>query len=425
MIAKTLTEQYSLEEIGQGSQGKLYKATDKNNGEVVALKRLPLKKATSHDDVHRLEDAARALRNIDDPQVVRYLWSAERFDDCGSPEYWLALEYVDGISLAQAREEGKRFSEEELRSIARQTLEGLAAAHDKGIIHRDVKPSNILLREDGTVKITDFGIAKFLGEETRDSSIIGKGTTEYMAPEQFDPSLPITLATDYYGLGMTLLELATGRERNGAYFHEDPLQDIATLRKSGQVSETFVASLELLVDQDPEKRKEGVRQIQEKQIPAALEERVMAGIKEDETVRTREADKEIYSITIGAALGIAVGHGVGLGLLALGSTLGDYDLFGGTIMGGCIGTLCGLEHATFTDWRRRRKAEKVERKIKAYEKMLEFSAAANYTLKAGLTERTIGLYEKAGMVNTADKVAREAGLTDEHAALKEVREANV
>src|SRR3989338_1230354 len=170
MTIPKLTEQYGLEEIGQGSQGKLYRATDKETGEIVALKRLALKKATSHDDVHRLEDAARALRNIDDPRVVRYLWSSERVDDCGSPEYWLALEYVDGISLAQAREEGKRFSEEELRSIAGQTLEGLAAAHDKGIIHRDVKPSNILWKKDGKVKITDFGIAKFLGEETRDSS---------------------------------------------------------------------------------------------------------------------------------------------------------------------------------------------------------------------------------------------------------------
>lgn len=290
MSTKLLTEQYILEEIGQGSQGKLYKATDKESGAVVAMKRLQLKKATAIDDVHRLEDAARALEQISHPHVVGYRGTATREDDCGSPEFWLSMEYVDGTSLAHAMRNGRRLTEEELYAIAEQTLEGLAATHARGIVHRDVKPSNILQTEDRTVKLADFGIAKFLGEQTRGSSLIGKGTTEYMAPEQFDPKLPITPATDYYGLGMTLLELATGRERKGAYFHEDPKEDIAALRKSDHLSKKFVDDLELLVDANPEKRKEGVRRMRETMVvsPVKSVEEVVAAEEEEKSEENSE-----------------------------------------------------------------------------------------------------------------------------------------
>ena len=375
-----LTERYVLKEIGSGGQGRLYLATDRESGAVLALKRQPISQMVSVEQIQRYEDGVRALQNINHPHVVAYHDSSTRIDEFGSPELWVMMEYVQGGSLADAWQVGRRFNENELRSLAGQTLEGLAAAHEKGIIHRDVKPANILLTEDDEVKITDFGIAKFLGERTRDSSIIGKGTLAYMAPEQFNPALSITPATDYYGLGITLLELATGKLRTGAYFQDDPQQDLNALRSSGYLSEQFVDGLELLIDQHPEKRREGAKALLEK---PQLEQVVQKRAARNETEYRPEYLTKYTKIIIG-------GIGFIAGALGAGSIAKNSDELLLMFAGGCLGAYSAYRASFAVD-------KLIGKLVGWYQKLKDRAASkkrVDFNLRLDAIEQKAGLREK-------------------------------
>ena len=254
----SFSEQYRvLESLGDGAQGEVFKVEKISLGTYDAAKIIGLKGKDAWEKLQRLQDATRALKALSHETIIAYKGDYEAKDTYGRPEFILVMEYVDGKSLADCLEEGRQFREEELEKIREQLIAGLSHAHERGIVHRDMKPKNILLRDDGTIKIGDFGIAKFLQEETRDSSV-GKGTLCYEAPEQLFGG-KITEATDYYGLGLTLLALASGKERSDDIRFQKPLDDIARLRKAGRYSAPFLDSLELLVDENPARRKEGLR----------------------------------------------------------------------------------------------------------------------------------------------------------------------
>ena len=254
----SFSEQYRvLESLGDGAQGEVFKVEKISLGTYDAAKIIGLKGKDAWEKLQRLQDATRALKALSHETIIAYKGDYEAKDTYGRPEFILVMEYVDGKSLADCLEEGRQFREEELEKIREQLIAGLSHAHERGIVHRDMKPKNILLRDDGTIKIGDFGIAKFLQEETRDSSV-GKGTLCYEAPEQLFGG-KITEATDYYGLGLTLLALASVKERTDDIRFQKPLDDIARLRKTGRYSAPFLDSLELLVDENPARRKEGLR----------------------------------------------------------------------------------------------------------------------------------------------------------------------
>jgi len=242
----------ALEKIGKGGQGKVYKVEEVETGKIYAVKRVPLDR---WEEVDQLEAEVRALRLLNHPNIVAYLESSSEEDEWKDPEFRLIMEYIDGKSASQLLSE-RKLSEEELLKIRDQIIAGLQYAHQQGIVHRDIKPKNIMLTKEGQVKITDFGLAKFLEEETRLSSV-GKGTISYMAPEQIFGG-KITPETDYHGLGLTLIALASGKERADDIRHQKPKEDIERLRSQGKYSSAFLDSLERLVDEDPEKRKEGL-----------------------------------------------------------------------------------------------------------------------------------------------------------------------
>ncbi len=239
--------------IGSGGQGQVFKVEERATGRRYAAKRFIL---DDWEELQRLEDEVKALQRLQHPNLVAYQ-NHSALEENWSPELFLVTEYVEGKSLAQYLAAGKRFSEEEITGIKSQLVAGLTYAHSQSIVHRDIKPENILLRDDGLVKITDFGVSKVLGERTRTSSI-GKGTFSYMAPEQLLGG-KITEATDYHGLGLLLVALASGKERTDDIRFQKPADDIARLRSAGRYSTAFLDSLELLVDENPEKRKEGLR----------------------------------------------------------------------------------------------------------------------------------------------------------------------
>ncbi|MDP3640417.1 MAG: serine/threonine-protein kinase, partial [Nanoarchaeota archaeon] len=238
--------------IGSGGQGQVFKVEERATGTPYAAKRFIL---DNWEELQRLEDEVKALQKLQHPNIVAYQ-DHSALEENWSPELFLVTEYVEGKSLAQYLAEGKQFSEEEIIDIKEQLVAGLTYAHSQSIVHRDIKPENILLTEEGIVKITDFGLAKFLGEKTRTKSA-GKGSIYYMAPEQI-LGRRITEATDYHGLGLLLVALASGKERTDDLRYQKPAEDIAQLRKAGRYSAPFLDSLELLVDEEPEKRKEGL-----------------------------------------------------------------------------------------------------------------------------------------------------------------------
>ncbi len=189
--------------LGRGGMGEVWRADDLRLGQPVALKFLP--EALVHDPerLARFYGEVRVAREIAHPAVCRV---HDIGDLEGQP--FLSMEYVDGENLAALSRRIGRLPGEKALEIARQVCAGLAAAHDKGILHRDLKPDNIMLDGRGKARLTDFGLAAFAGGV--DGHEVRSGTPAYMAPEQL-AGREVTVRSDLYALGLVLYELFTGR----------------------------------------------------------------------------------------------------------------------------------------------------------------------------------------------------------------------
>lgn len=195
---------YSLElELGRGAVGVVYRSRAAD-GRIVAIKTFDPALAEDETFRARLAHEARVAREIVHPHLVQILEAGE---DDGRP--YLVLEYLSGGSLAERITEGALRLEEMLRVVA-EVAAGLDALHRGGIVHRDVKPSNILLREDGSAALTDFGVAKGAAYTvlTRPGELLG--TLDYRAPELIRGG-DATPASDVYALGCVAFECLTGR----------------------------------------------------------------------------------------------------------------------------------------------------------------------------------------------------------------------
>ncbi len=203
------TGRYRIEEIvGRGGMGVVYKAHDQQLDELVALKVLPGDAMTrSSEQIDRFKREIRLARRITHRNVLRtYDW--------GEAEgvYFISMEYVRGYTLAQYLEKTPEPPIRVALGIARQVCRGLDAAHEQGIIHRDIKPQNILIDQKGEVKLMDFGIARMAeagGGMTAQGLIIG--TPHYMSPEQVEGKV-LDPRSDVYSMGVLLYELTTGRK---------------------------------------------------------------------------------------------------------------------------------------------------------------------------------------------------------------------
>jgi serine/threonine protein kinase len=196
-----MTERFTLlSELGRGGMGVVWKARDEETGQVVALKVMREIYAEDADYVARFERELELAKRIDSVHVVKVLGYGVRQ---GRP--YLALEYVDGPSLHEALTRHGPYNWPEARELLAQLAQGLADAHAAGVIHRDVKPSNILLARDGTAKLTDFGIARGLDTTRMTATSTMIGTPAYLAPEG-----PKDARSDLYSLGIIGYELLTG-----------------------------------------------------------------------------------------------------------------------------------------------------------------------------------------------------------------------
>lgn len=195
-----------LEMIAEGGMGTVYKGVNRESGEIVAIKIVPPTAAKNPTLLKRFEREFTAARALDHPNVVK----AIEFDASG-PTPFLVMEYVDGESLGQRIErEGKLPIDESIRIIS-EVAQGLYRAHKQGLIHRDVKPDNILLNSEGKAKLTDLGLVKEVDDDFNLTKTgRGLGTPHFMAPEQFRDAKNADVRCDIYSLGATLYMMVTG-----------------------------------------------------------------------------------------------------------------------------------------------------------------------------------------------------------------------
>jgi len=256
MSTELIGERYELVElVGTGGMSSVYKAHDRLLERNVALKVLHPHYGDDDEYVERFRREARAVAQLSHPNIVTVI---DRGVDDG--RQYIVFEYVDGENLKQLIERTGPLPIRQAVELGLQTAEALAFAHAHGLVHRDVKPQNVLLTPDGEAKVTDFGIARSLDVEhgvTQTGTVLG--TSNYISPEQASGE-PVTPATDVYSLGVVLFELLTGDVPfPGENFvavamkHiNDPVPDVSSLRPDAPTR--LVAAIERALEKDPRRR---------------------------------------------------------------------------------------------------------------------------------------------------------------------------
>src|SRR5438874_6709175 len=206
-----LHERYRVAELlGEGTEALVYRADDLRLDRPVAIKLLRPELRADPSFVARFEREARGAARLAHPHIVRIYDYGEIADGEAEGTYFLVMEYVEGGDLRDRLQPGVPLAVPVALRLAREVAEALADAHAHAIVHRDVKPANVLLTEHGQAKVTDFGIAKMLDVPSLTASAALLGTPHYLAPEQASAGA-ITPASDVYALGVVLFEMLAGR----------------------------------------------------------------------------------------------------------------------------------------------------------------------------------------------------------------------
>ncbi|UCD58552.1 MAG: protein kinase, partial [Candidatus Hydrogenedentota bacterium] len=204
MTGKTISRYKILEKLGEGGMGVVYKAKDTTLERMVALKFLSSQTLGTGEEKVRFIREAKAAAALDHPNIC----TVHEIDEAEGQTF-IAMAYVDGQSLQEKIESGALEVDEAL-DIAIQVTEGLRRAHRRGIIHRDIKSANIMVTDEGQVKIMDFGLAKLAGQTRLTETATIMGTVAYMSPEQARGDSDIDHRTDVWSLGALLYEMLTG-----------------------------------------------------------------------------------------------------------------------------------------------------------------------------------------------------------------------
>jgi serine/threonine protein kinase/HAMP domain-containing protein len=248
------------EELGAGGMGVVYRAFDREVGETVALKAIrPDVRDYDPTLLDRFKQELRLARRITHRNVVRTF-------DLGEVDriYYITMEYVRGTTVATLIKEAGRLAVPAALTIGKQVCRALEVAHEAGIVHRDIKPQNLLVDPTGFLKVTDFGIARLTGPQTDEKALTVTGavvgTPQYMAPEQLLGE-PVDGRADIYATGAVLYECVTGRmpyEAStpvallGYYVREEPPPDPASLNR--EVPAAFARAILRSLERKPADR---------------------------------------------------------------------------------------------------------------------------------------------------------------------------
>ena len=246
-----------VDAIGVGGMGQVFKAEHAMMGRIVAVKVLPRSKATP-DSIQHFAHEIRAQARLDHPNLVRAY-------DAGHDGnvYYLVTEYVPGSDLRTLVRRLGRLSQRDAATIIAQVASGLQHVHEMGLVHRDTKPGNVLVTEEGHAKLSDLGLAGFLiGDWGEEDPRAGKivGTADYLAPEQILTPDNVTASCDIYGLGCTLYYAVTGkvpfpggtnRDKCHRHCNEAPLNP---RRFHADLSPEFITVMADMMDKDPKER---------------------------------------------------------------------------------------------------------------------------------------------------------------------------
>jgi serine/threonine protein kinase len=245
--------------LGRGGMGEVYRADDLKLGQPVALKFLPPKLAQDPVRRERFFAEVRITRQLSHPNICR-VYDIGEIDG----RHFLSMEFIDGEDLASLLKRIGHLTNEKALDIARQLAAGLAAAHERGVLHRDLKPANIMLDGHGRVRITDFGLAIAVEDETQAAEIAG--TPAYMAPEQL-AGKGATVRSDIYFLGLVLYEIYTGKKAFSATTLPELRQqkETHTPRAISELREGMDPVVERLIrrcmERDPNSRPSSVAQL--------------------------------------------------------------------------------------------------------------------------------------------------------------------
>jgi len=255
MVGEKIAGRYEVEElVGHGGMSSVYKAHDSLLERHVALKVLHEQYAGDEDFVERFKREARLVAQLQHPNIVTVIDRGEEDD-----RQYIVFEYIEGENLKELVVRRGRLEVREALEIALEVARGLAFAHDNGLIHRDVKPQNVLLNGDGRAKVTDFGIARTLDVDGMTQTGTVLGTSNYIAPEQASGNR-VDAHSDVYSLGAVLYELLAGDVPfPGESFvavalkhvHEAP-PNLLDVR--GDIPLRVAAAVDRALEKDPEQR---------------------------------------------------------------------------------------------------------------------------------------------------------------------------
>lgn len=205
MIGRVFNDRYKItDRIGIGGMAEVYRAQDNTLGRIVAVKTMLPQYAADEGFTQRFKQEAAAAANLQSPYIVNvYDWGQDK------DTYYIVMEFIRGSDLKTAIKERGAINQRKVAEIGSQVSQALSVAHKQDIIHRDIKPQNIMVQPDGNVKVMDFGIARAKNSVmTQTSSVLG--TAHYISPEQAQGK-ELTPASDIYSLGVVLYEAATGK----------------------------------------------------------------------------------------------------------------------------------------------------------------------------------------------------------------------
>ncbi len=263
---KRLDGRYEIREIiGVGGMAVVYKAYDNIDDRIVAIKILKDEYLSNEEFKRRFKNESKAVAVLSHPNIVR-VYNVS----FGDRIQYIVMEYVDGITLKEYIEQQGVVSWKEAVHFMGQILAALQHAHDKGIVHQDIKPQNILLLQDGTIKVTDFGIARFSRADSNTTSDKAIGSVHYISPEQARGELTDEKA-DIYSVGVVMYEMLTG---------ELPFQ-----------SDSAVSVAIMQLQQDPKRPREIVSTI-----PMGLEQITMRAMQKSPNSRYRSAAEMLMDI---------------------------------------------------------------------------------------------------------------------------------